>query len=285
MGALLAGLVGVLVLGGALMIGYGLVTPQADRPAGETGRLSARARRLRAWVLRQRWRAGVAAAAGVLTYALTGWPVLLVVVPLAVVGLPWLLEAPRQDDIVVLEALDRWVRTLAATIPTGRSITDAIRVSRRQAPALLAPHLERMLRRIDQRWHVRDALRAMADDLASPDADAVLASLMLAAERGGTGATATLHALADSIQDRLKALREIEAERAKPRVVVRQVTLISLVVLGLALLLVRDFFRPYSTPTGQLILAVLLAAYVGALVMLRRLTTPQPRERILVVEP
>ena len=37
-------------------------------------------------------------------------------------------------------------------------------------------------------------------------------ALALAAERGGTGATATLHALADSIQDRLKAQRLATAE-------------------------------------------------------------------------
>jgi hypothetical protein len=121
----------------------------------------------------------------------------------------------------------------------------------------------------------------MADELDSPDSDAVLAALTLSANRGGTGAQATLAALAESIQERLRALREIDAERAKPRIVVRQVTTITLVVLGGAFLLGGGFFDPYGTPVGQLILTVLVAGYLGSLLFLRRLTLPRGRQRIL----
>ncbi len=229
----------------------------------------------------QRWQLAAGLVAGVLTYALTGWVVMLALVPAAAVGLPVLLGAPANRDIVLLEALDRWVRSLASTIPTGKSIVDAIRVSRRNAPAQLAEGIELIVARLDDRWTTREALLAFADDLDSPDADAVVAALILAAHRGGTGATATLDALSESIQDRLKAMREIEAERAKPRVVVRQVTLITLVVLAAALLLGGSYFSPYRSPVGQVLLAVLMAMYVGSLVMLRRMTRPRSRERIL----
>ena len=43
----------------------------------------------------------------------------------------------------------------------------------------------------------------------------------------------------------------------------------------------RAFFEPYATPTGQVILACLLAAYVLSLIVLRRMTMPRRRERIL----
>ncbi|MFZ0531029.1 MAG: hypothetical protein WAL91_10910, partial [Propionicimonas sp.] len=99
--------------------------------------------------------------------------------------------------------------------------------------------------------------------------------------RGGTGAAATLAALADNIQDRLRALREIETERAKPRIVVRQVTAVTLVVLGLALAFGGQFFEPYSSGLGQLLLTMLVGAYLGSLLFLRRMTTPRPRPRIL----
>jgi len=91
----------------------------------------------------------------------------------------------------------------------------------------------------------------------------------------------TLAALADSIQERLKVMREIEAERAKPRYVVRQVTLITVVVLGAALVFGRDFFRPYGTPTGQAVLIALVALYAGSLLQLKRMTIPRHRARIL----
>ena len=84
-----------------------------------------------------------------------------------------------------------------------------------------------------------------------------------------------------AIQERLRALREIEAERAKPRVVVRQVSVISGITLAAFVLLSPGFFAPYGTPLGQVILAILLALYVLAVWTMRRMTLARSRERIL----
>ena len=121
----------------------------------------------------------------------------------------------------------------------------------------------------------------MADELSSADADAVLAALAISSSRGGVGTRTTLSALSDNTQDRLHALREISTERAKPRAVVRQVTIITLVVLGGSLLLGGNFFEPYRSPLGQVLAAGLAFAYVGALVMLRRRTITEPTARFL----
>lgn len=247
------------------------------------------AARGRAWWARlpRRWKVSTAIAivAGLVAFALTGWLVTLVAVPAAVLGLPWLLSTPHNHELARLQAIDQWVRLLAGSILTGKSVADAMRATRRQAPPELAAAVHLAVSRLDGRWSVADALRAMADELDSADVDAVLAALILASERGGTGASETLLALAESTQDRLRSLREIEAERAKPRIVVRQVTVITLVVLGLALVVGRGFFAPYGTPWGQAILAVLLTAYVGSLVVLRHRTLPRRRQRILAGSP
>lgn len=223
----------------------------------------------------------IGAAIGVAMFAVTGWPVVLVIGPAAALVVPWLLASPTNRQVELLAALDRWVHQLSATVGTGRSITDAVRQSVRGAPELLQPAVAQVVLRLDQRWSTTDALRAMADDLDSPDADAVLAALIVAAERGGTGTTTVLLALAESNQRRLRAMREIETERAKPRVVVRQVTGITVVVLTMAMVVGRGFFEPYGSVTGQIVLAVLLAAYLGSLVLLRFIATPPPQARIL----
>ena len=282
MATLLAGLCGVLIAGGLVLFAAGL----RRRPAEVTGLSTGLWKKvvdssIARTVRRRWWQLALALVAGVVAAAVVGWPLLAVLVPVVAYGLPMVLSAPSNRDLAVLEALDRWVRSLASLLPTGRSISDAIRVSVAQAPALLAPQLRLLTARLDDRWTTAQALLSLADELDSPDADAVLAALSLAADRGGTGATATLAALADNIQDRLRALREIETERAKPRIVVRQVTLITLVVLGLALLFGGSFFAPYGSPLGQLLLAALVFAYLGALLFLRRLTLPRPRQRIL----
>ncbi len=282
MGTLLAGICGLLIAGGLVLVVAGLQrrAPEGAKLSTDLWKKVVDSSTGRA-VRRRWWQLALALVAGLVAAAVVGWPLLAVLVPVVAYGLPIVLSAPSNRDLAVLEALDRWVRTLASLLPTGRSISDAIRVSVGQAPALLAPHLRLLTARLDDRWTTAQALLTLADELDSPDADAVLAALSLAADRGGTGATATLAALADNIQDRLRALREIETERAKPRIVVRQVTAITLVVLGLALLFGGPFFAPYGSPLGQLLLAVLVLAYLGALLFLRRLTLPRPRQRIL----
>jgi Flp pilus assembly protein TadB len=224
---------------------------------------------------------GAGLLAGVVLMYVLRWPVLLVVVPAAAWGLPRLLSDPPADGVRLLEALDRWVRSMLALLSTGKSIMDAVRLSARQAPEPLAEPLSVLVKRLDDRWTAPQALQAMADELKSPDSDAVLAALILSTQRGGTGASVTLHALADSIQDRLRALREIEAERAKPRVVVRQVTIITLVALVGFMVMTPAFFAPYGSPVGQLILLALLACYALAVWAMRRMTLARPRERIL----
>jgi tight adherence protein B len=221
-------------------------------------------------------------AVGFVLAATTGWLVALPLVPVLAFGLPYLLVLPKARDVELLEALDRWVRSLASTLTTGRSVTDAIRISRRTAPDLLADDLAVLVSRLNSRWEPRDALMRFADSLDSPDADAVVAALILAANRGSNGASVTLHALADSLQSQLKGRRVIETERGKPYVVVRQVTLITMVTLAGAFLLGRSFFAPYGTPLGQAILSLLIFLYLGSLLLLRRQARQRPRERILL---
>lgn len=220
--------------------------------------------------------------AGLAIAAVTGWVIAIVVAPALVLGLPYLLSSPQPRDVALLEALDRWVRGLSATLGTGRSVTDAIRVSRRTAPPLLAEEVGLLVARLNNRWETREALLRMADELDSPDADAVLAALLLAANRGANGASITMEALADSIQASLKGRRAIEVERAKPYVVVRQVTVISLLTLAAAFAVSPSFFAPYATPTGQLVLSVLVTAYIGSLLLMRRKAQQRARPRVLV---
>ena len=280
----LAAMVGLLVVGGLLAIIGGLRRHErqslneslAARWARWTRRPVGIAGRRRDLTLL----AGLAT--GFLAAALSGWLIAIVAIPVLVVALPYLLTMPRPRDVGLLEALDRWVRSLTATLTTGKSITDAIRVSRRTAPSTIADEIGALVARLNNRWETRDALLRFADELDSPDADAVVAALILAANRGANGASATLHALADSIQAQLKGRRAIETERSKPYVVVRQVTVISMLTLLMVLVLNPQFFEPYRTPIGQMILSVLTCLYLGSLILMRRRAQQRPRPRILV---
>jgi tight adherence protein B len=279
---------GLLITGGLLGMSYGLQR--------EARRASQRTQSVRQWWARATRRPPgsrgrqrdlillLSVIIGCVIAMLTGWLILIAVLPLLALGLPYLLILPKPRDIELLEALDRWVRSLAATLATGKSITDAIRISRRTAPPLLADEINLLVTRLNNRWETRDALMRFADAIDSPDADGVVAALILASSRGGNGASVTLQALADSIQAQLKGRRAIEVERSKPYVVVRQVTVISLSTLVLVFLLSPDFFAPYRTPLGQTLLSLLLIIYMASLLLMRRKARQPDRPRILVGE-
>lgn len=231
-------------------------------------------------LLRRAWLIG-SALAGVVLAAATGWLAWLVLVPVVLVVVPSLLLDPPNREVAILAGLDRWTRLMATSLASGKSVRDAIYATRRQAPEALRVPVAHLCTRLEERWPLRDALFAMADELDSADADAVVAALAIAASRGGQGARATLEALSDNVQDRLRALREVAAERAKPRVVARQVSVITLGVLCVALVFNSQFFAPYASPVGQIIAVCLAAAFLGCLVMIRRRSVPPPAPRFL----
>lgn len=281
--------IGLLLVGGVLLLVSGLRRRTVARPRPPHAQRS----------LYQRWcrltrrppgRAGNrrdllligALIVGLLVALLSGWVIMIIVLPVAAWILPTVLTLPKDRDVILLEALDRWVRNLATSLPTGKSIADAIRLSGRAAPEPLAESLATLITRLNNRWHTRDALLRFADELNSQDADNVIAALILASDRGANGAAVTLNALADSLQAQLKGRREVETERAKPYIVVRQVTLITSGTLVLAFTFGRAFFEPYQTALGQTILAVLIAGYLGSLLLLRRRARQHQRQRILI---
>lgn len=280
MGPLIAAGSGALLVAGVILSVAGLGRRIPDAPVSRPWpvRLVARWRamgaRRRLWVV-------LCVGAGVVTGIWTGWLAAVVLIPLVLLGIPYLLSEPPNPEVEVLAALDRWLRFLGPSIATGKSIRDAIITTRGQVPQVLTTPVARVVARLDLGWTTRDALIAMADELDSADADGVLAALAIASSRGGIGARAMLAALAENTQMRLRTLREIAAERAKPRAVVRQIVGITLAILVAVRWLSPDYFAPYGTPTGQFLALALTALYVGALLILRRRTLPKPAARFL----
>lgn len=238
------------------------------RPAGAAGR-----RRDLRWAL--------AGLVGIVLFVLTGWVAALALGPITVLLAPTLLGAAPPTDIPLMEALDRWVRQIAAVLPQGRDVITAVRISRPRAPKLIAGSVDQVVSRLDGRMDPREAFQRMADELDSAEADAVLASLALAATHP-RGASVTLTAIAGSIQERLKVLRQVEAERSKPRNSVRQITLVTIAMFGGLLVIGRSFLAPLATPPGQVLVAVAVVMYVIALVQMYRMARPRRRTRIMV---
>ena len=76
------------------------------------------------------------------------------------------------------------------------------------------------------------------------------------------------------------ARRQIEAERQSARAAARWTTGCAVVALSLFALF-SDLMRPYGTPLGQLILAVLLTGFAVMLWWMRQMTRPRRIPRFI----
>ena len=230
---------------------------------------------------RTRMLAGIGLGIGALVAVLTGWVIALAVAPLALAGIPVLLAAPpAQREVQRLEAMEEWVRTVAGTLGAGVGLEQALLRSLRSTPEPIKPEVTRLAGRLRARWATEDALRAFADDLDDPTGDLVAANLSLGARRRGGGLATVLGALAQSVGEDVRARREIESDRAKPRSNARLITGITLSVL-VFLSLSGNYIAPYGTPIGQVLLGTFLALYVGMLIWLRTMARGKPMPRFI----
>lgn len=273
--AVMAGLLGVLVI----LIGFLPAESRADKP---TSRLTDAFYVWRGQFTRQRQMIALGGIAlGVVLWLVSGWIVPLFAAPAAAIGIPLLLGRTNDGDrIARLEALEQWMRSLSGLIVGGVSLENAIAASQRSAPTAIAPDITRLSARISARWPTADALQAFADELKDSTADLVVAHLTLAAEQRGPGLAASLEDLAADVFDEVKARRQIEADRAKPRQTIRLITGITLGVLA-AIPFAGQFFAPYGTPFGQLLLVGWLVVYVAVLLWMKSMATSRPTPRIL----
>lgn len=276
MNTLLVAIAGALVAGGLLTLAGGLLA----RPVPPAHPRRTRTRRLR-MSPRTRMLAGIGLGIGAVVAVLTGWVIALAIAPLALAGVPVLLAAPpAQRELARLEAMEEWVRTVAGTLGAGVGLEQALLRSLRSTPEPIKPEVTRLAGRLQARWATEDALRAFADDLDDPTGDLIAANLALGARRRGGGLATVLGALAQSVGDDVRARREIESDRAKPRSNARLITGITLVVLAF-LSLSGNYIAPYGTPIGQVLLGTFLAMYVAMLIWLRKMAQAKAMPRFI----
>ena len=276
---------GALIVIGLIGMVYAMIPapPKPPRPV----RTATPFGRLGAWFVRLDRRTRMlmvgGAVAGLLVALVTGWVIAIVIVPAGIVGIPLLLTPPpAAASIEKLEALEEWTRSLSGKLTAGQSLRSALIKSLQSAPSPIEREVGLMVSRL---WNntasTEDVLRAFAEDLNDSTGDVVASQLILAASgRGQAGLSKALDALAETVASDVRARRQIAADQAKPRTTARTVTVITLGVLGM-LAFTGDYIEPYGSPLGQVILAVLLSAYVATLLWMRRMAVAKPLPRFL----
>lgn len=273
---LTATLAAAFLLSGIVLAAAG-IRPAPIKPAAPTPLRVSRRRLSRATLTR----AGIGVAAGVVAAVLTGWVVLILIIPAAAAGIPYLFDdGHNKSGIAKLDALDEWTRSLAGILGAGTGLTEGLAATMKSAGAPIRPEVGRLVARMKSRVPAQQALRMFANELNDTTSDKIVQVLMLSATRS-VGVASMLDNLAESVSEDVAARRMVMAERAKQDSVMRIVTLITLVVFGGFLMFGGSFVAPYGTAIGQPLLVLLISGYVAVLVWAKRMNRNKPLPRLL----
>lgn len=244
-------------------------------PGRRSGRIAA------VWSRRTLGQALAAVAVAFTVWAATGWPVAGIAVAIAVIALPRVLSGRvAKRRVARLEAMAIWTRQLADALTAGTGIEDALLATADDPPPAIATEVQALRRRLDFRTPTEDALRGFADDLHHPVGDTIAAALIIASTVRGRGLHDVLTALADTIAREVTNQREIDAERAAHRTTMYWVVAALAVYTGFALIN-HAYVAPFSTLTGQMMLAFVATMYAATLYWLHRLASSSPGRRFL----
>jgi tight adherence protein B len=284
---LLAAIAAAALISGLLLAGTGIVGTR--RPARPPSRLVRAVRR--AWAgeglsaIRRRQRHVMqlaAAAAVVAVWLYTGIPVAALIAGMAVIGVPWLFTAGREEQRAIdrLVAVEVWTRRLHDLVGTGVGLNQAIIRSTRDAPLALVDELSDLAAHLRAGVPTTDALDRLGDQLADASADEVLVRLKLHSTDRGQRLVDVLERISAGIAQEVEMRREIWADRADPRLTTKFMTILSVVVLVL-LFANNTYMAPFVTILGQVVLTLCISVFVGLLVWIRRLSQPTRVPRLL----
>jgi archaellum biogenesis protein FlaJ (TadC family) len=280
--ALFAALAGSLVVGGIVMLVL-FFSPAPPRPVNKKSSVG----------LGQRWRRVskatrvrilIGVVLGVVVAVFTSIPLLIVVIPAAIVGIPLLLGKQDTREQQLILALETWSRSLASTAETGKfTLREVVGITRGAVPEILRVPVDRLYSRMSASWSAADAFRAFADEFDNAYVDEVTIYLIQAAEFDSGGLARALSGVADTLAAQAKLRMEVYNEREKPRGTMRIMTVILAVVLiGIVLFSHSTQMSFYTTPAGQIALAIILGMFGALLIWAKSQTRHTPEPRIIL---
>jgi Flp pilus assembly protein TadB len=230
-------------------------------------------------------RLGLAAGAGVVLGALTGWPVAAVLAAAGGYALPTLLagRGERTRQVARTEAIAGWAEMLRDTLSAAAGLEQAILATAPVAPAPIRIEVLGLAERLGSERLI-PALRQFATELADPTGDLVVAALVLASGNEARRLAELLTSLATAARDQAAMQLRVEAGRARIRTSSRVVVGATVTFAGGLIILNRSFLSPFGTPVGQFMLGVIGLLFAGAFVWLARLGRPTVPERFLAAQ-
>ncbi|WP_326596590.1 type II secretion system F family protein [Streptomyces sp. NBC_01803] len=270
---------GAACVGGILLLAAGLRRwPARSRPTGGSASL---ARRLPvAWCGR---RLGGAVCTGVVTGALTGWPVGGALAAVGAVTLPGLLGPDREAArrMQRMEAIATWTEMLRDTLSAAAGLEQALQATAEVAPPPLRKEVRALAGRIRGGQALPEALEAFAGEVDDAAADTVVTVLRMASQRQAAQLAPLLGSLADAVREQVAMRQRVAAERMSTRTSVR-VCCATTFLLAVGLVCFnRPYLEPFNGPVGQLALAVAGGLFAASFAWLHSIAAMREAPRLL----
>jgi Flp pilus assembly protein TadB len=228
----------------------------------------------------------LAPSATVVAWMATRWPVLAIAVGVATALTPGVgrRRSSVRDEVALVEAIASWTEQVRDTLAGARGLEEAVAATHGRAPAEIASAVQRPVAAVPYRG-LPAAMRRFADDVDHPTADFVVAALATAADHEARDLRQLLGRVAQCAREESRMRGRIWVGRARTRSSVRIVaSVVAVFILGLATFN-RDYLEPYSTASGQAVLAVILGVFVAALWWMARMSRVDVPERFVGVRP
>jgi len=274
----------ITVLGGVVGAGVLLLvwalqgTPvRVDRPGNEPLAIVERVGR----------RTLIAAGVGLAVLLGTRWPVAAVAAAGLVVVWPALFGGARleREATARVEGLAAWTESLRDTIAGAVGLEQAIPATVYAASPAIRPQLRMLVDRLRVRVPLAVALQRLADDLDDPSADLVVAALILNARLRGPGLRQVLTSLSEAARAELDMRQRVAAGRSSTRRSAQIVMIFSILMIAGLTVLNPRYVAPYSSFTGQVVLAGVVLLFAAGFLWMKRLSGVDVPARFLVAGP
>jgi Flp pilus assembly protein TadB len=276
----LLGLLGLGFGGGLLVVARGVrgTDTPADPDAGPRRRELWRREHTGRWLT-------AAGGAGLLVGVLTGWVVGAVLAAMAAWSLPRLVGGDGAERRTArIEAIAGWTEMLRDTLAAAAGLEQTLLATAPHAPEAVRPQIADLAARLRTGERLPTALKHLADDLAEPTADLVIAALVLASGHEARQVGSLLGELATTTRGQVEMHQRVAASRARTRTTLRVVVGTTLSFAGGLIVLNPAFLSPYDTVTGQLVLLVIGGTFALGFAWLRRMARSDEPERFFALD-
>ncbi|MEW6473136.1 MAG: hypothetical protein AB1679_12770 [Actinomycetota bacterium] len=189
-------------------------------------------------------------------------------------------RAARERAVARTEAIAGWAESLRDTMSGARGLEAALASTAAAAPVAIRPELTVFAERL-YREPLPVALTGLAEDLAHPTADLVVAALSMAATGSVRDLGELLGTLAVAAREEAAMRLRVEAARGRMRTAMKVIAACTLATAAGLVVLNPSYVLSYHSGLGQAVLALIAALWGIALWWLARMSQFVAPERFL----